>query len=138
MLDATTRAGAAAAARLETEITIWLTTVSPTGQPQSSPVWFLWADGEFLVRSLATTPRVRNIEANPRVSISLDTNGRGGGVVSVEGEARIDGKGLAAAATPALIAKYRSLLDEYGWSPERYAADYPTAIRIRPIRWRVG
>jgi hypothetical protein len=72
------------------------------------------------------------------VSISLDTNGRGGGVVSVEGEARIDGKGLAAAATPALIAKYRSLLDEYGWSPERYAADYPTAIRIRPIRWRVG
>ena len=49
MLDTTTRAGAAAAARLETAVTIMLTTVSPTGQPQASPVWFLWVDNEFLV-----------------------------------------------------------------------------------------
>ena len=138
MFDPTTRAGAAAAARLETEIVIWLTTVSSTGQPQASPVWFLWAAGEFLVYSLAGTPRVRNIEANPKVSLNLDSTGGGGGVVSVEGEARIDRDDPGAAATAAFVVKYRPLFEEYGWTPERYAADYPVAIRIRPARWRLG
>ncbi len=138
MFDRTTRAGAAAAARLETELIVWLTTVSPSGQPQASPVWFLWADGEFLVYSLATTPRIRNIAANPLVALNLNSTRDGGGVVSVEGEARIDRDDPGAAATPAFVIKYRRLLDEYGWTPERYASDYPIAIRIRPTRWRVG
>jgi len=90
------------------------------------------------VYSLAKALRIRNIEANPRVTINLDSNGHGGGVVSVEGDARIDLEAPSAAATPTLIAKYRPQLDEYGWTVERYSADYPIAIRIRPTRWRVG
>ena len=38
-------AHAAAAARLRTEPVIWLTTVARSGQPQSTPVWFLWEAG---------------------------------------------------------------------------------------------
>jgi len=40
-------AHAAAAARLQTEPVIWLTTVTPSGQPQSTPVWFLWEDDSY-------------------------------------------------------------------------------------------
>ena len=29
----------------------WLTTVTPDGQPQTFPIWFLWDDGEMLVYS---------------------------------------------------------------------------------------
>jgi hypothetical protein len=34
----------AADGRLKSEPMIWLTTVTPSGQPQSTPVWFLWQD----------------------------------------------------------------------------------------------
>jgi PPOX class probable F420-dependent enzyme len=138
MLDTSTAVGAAAARRLETELIVWLTTVSPAGQPQSSPVWFLWDDGEFLVYSLAVTPRIRNIRANRRVSLNLNSDATASDVVTVEGEARIVPDAPLPSGVPALIDKYRHLIEEYGWTVDEYAADYPTAIRIRPTRFRFG
>ena len=70
------------ATRLADATVIWLTTVSADGQPQTSPVWFLWQDDRFLVYSLADSPRVRNLRANPRVSLNLDGDGRGGAIVT--------------------------------------------------------
>ena len=138
MLDTTTKAGQDAARRLETELVIWLTTVSPAGQPQTSAVWFLWQDGEFLVYSLAVTPRIRNIEANPRVALNLNSDSTADDVVTIEGEARVDPAASLPSSVPAMIAKYRHLIEQYGWTVDRYAADYPTAIRIRPTRIRFG
>ena len=137
MLDLTTDTGTAAARRLETELVVWLTTVSPAGQPQSSAVWFLWRDGEFLVYSLLDSPRVRNIEANPKVALHLVGDAEANDVVSVEGEARIDRTAGGPDSVPAFIDKYRHLVvDEYGWSVEQYAGRYPLAIHIRPVRIR--
>ncbi len=136
MLDLSTAAGAAAARRLETELVVWLTTVTPAGQPQSSAVWFLWRDGELLVYSLADTPRVRNIEANPKVALHLVGDAEASDVLSIEGEARIDRSAAGPDSVPELIAKYRHLVERYGWTVEDYARGYPLAIRIRPIRFR--
>ncbi|MGI9008873.1 MAG: pyridoxamine 5'-phosphate oxidase family protein, partial [Streptosporangiaceae bacterium] len=63
MLNADNPAHAAAAARLHDEPIIWLTTVSPSGQPQSSPVWFLWDGGEFLIYGSKNGPKTPNIRA---------------------------------------------------------------------------
>ena len=68
----------------------WLTTVTPDGQPQTFPIWFLWADGEILVYSDRRAKRNANIRNNPRVALHLDDDGRGDDIVIVEGEARID------------------------------------------------
>ncbi len=138
MIDATTEAGATAVERLGRELIAWLTTVTPDGQPQTSAVWFLWRDGEFLVYSLAKTSRVRNIEANPRISIHLSGDAEASDVLTMEGEARIDREAAGPASVPEMIAKYRHLIDQYGWTVERYSADYPLAIRIRPTRIRFG
>jgi PPOX class probable F420-dependent enzyme len=137
-LDTTTKAGARAAERLERELIAWLTTVTPGGQPQSSPVWFLWAAGEFLVYSLAVTPRIRNLGANSRVSVHLNSDDVGGEIVTIEGEALVDLTAPPATAVPAYLAKYRGLIADYGWTPEQFSRDYPIAIRIRPTRFRVG
>ena len=113
--------------------------MSPDGQPQSSPVWFVWDGGEFLVFSLAITPRVRNIRANSRVALNLNSDATGDDVVTFEGEARIvEAVPRPPRACPSSSRSTAHLMDEYGWTVERYFTDYPLAIRIRPTRVRFG
>lgn len=137
MIDPTTEAGLRVARRLETEHVIWLTTVSPSGQPQTSPVWFLWTEGEILLYSRADTPRPANIRANARVAANFDSDGEGGDIVSMEGEARIARERTSAADVPvAYVAKYAARLAAFGWTMETMLVDYPVEIRIRPTRVR--
>ena len=83
-------ADAHALERLGRDMIGWLTTVTPDGQPQTFPIWFLWVDGEVLVYSDRRAKRNANLGANPRVALHLDDDGRGNDIVIVEGEARID------------------------------------------------
>jgi PPOX class probable F420-dependent enzyme len=122
--------------RLDRTVVLWMTTVTPDGQPQSSPVWFLWQDGRFVVYSLAGAPRVRNIRQNPRVALNLDGNGTGGAIVSFEATAELDDAGPPSTALPAYQAKYLALITEYGWTPESFARDYPQRIVVTPVRLR--
>jgi PPOX class probable F420-dependent enzyme len=137
MLDTTTPAGARAARRLRDELIIWMTTVSAAGQPQSSPVWFLWDGETVLVYSRPRTGKLRNLEHNPHVGLNLDGNGRGGDVVVVEGIASIDSSAPRADAIPEYLEKYRERIAANGWTPASFAADYSEAIRITPRRARV-
>ena len=137
-LDPATKTGARALERLETELMAWLTTVDRDGQPQSSPIWFLWQGGEVLVYSHIRAHRNANIEANPRVSFNLDTASEGDEYVTMEGETRVDHAMPPSSANPAYQAKYRRLIDRYGWTPEWLAENYPIPIMIKPTRWRLG
>jgi PPOX class probable F420-dependent enzyme len=137
MIDPTTKTGARAVERLGRELILWLTTVTPDGQPQTSPVWFLWADGEILLYSRADTPRPANVRANPRVAATFDGDGEGGDVVSIEGEARIAREQASLADVPAAyLEKHAEKLAAYGWTMESMLVDYPVEILIRPTRIR--
>lgn len=136
MFDPTTPTGGRALARLADEKIVWMTTVRPGGQPQTSPVWFLYRDGEFLVYSLPGTARTANLAANRRVSLHLDGDGEGGEVVTIEGAARIDPDAPPSSEVPAYQAKYAGMIARNGWTPASFAADYPVAIRITPTRAR--
>lgn len=137
-IDATTKEGARALERLETELIGWLTTVNPEGQPQSSPIWFLWSDGELLVYSWKRAPRNDNVLERPLVAFNLATDARGDDYVTMEGIARLVPDEPPATANPAYLAKHLTRIGEYGWTADYFAAEYPVAIRIRPTRWRVG
>jgi len=121
--------------RLAAEPVIWMTTVTPEGQPQSSPVWFLVDGGDVIVYS-AHSARLRNIAANPRVALNLDGNGHGGDIVTFEGSAHVAVDEPPAAANPRYVAKYGSLMERNGWTPEEFSALYPVAIRVRFDRGR--
>jgi len=123
-------------ARLDRATVIWLTTVSAEGQPQTSPVWFLWQDGVMVVYSLANAPRVRNLHGNTRVAINLDGDGEGGAVVTIEGTAVLDDAGPHSTELPAYQAKYLPRITEYGWTAASFARDYPQRIVITPTRLR--
>ncbi|MEE9297520.1 MAG: TIGR03667 family PPOX class F420-dependent oxidoreductase [Acidimicrobiia bacterium] len=135
MLDRSTSEGAKGEALLDDAYVVWLTTVRRNGQPQSSPVWFVIDDGEFLVYSLDGTARTANIAANPRVSLNLDSNA-GADVVTVEGIARIVA-GPDSLDNAAYQEKYRSGIERIGHTPESFAARYSVPIRIKPLRWRI-
>ena len=137
-IDPATPAGAHTLERLGSEPIGWLTTTNSDGQPQSSPIWFLWVDGEILVYSGKRAPRNGNVPDRPLVAFNLNTVAEGGDVATLAGVATIDPAYAPADHNDAYIAKYRGLLDDYGWTAEYFAGEYPVAIRVRPTRWRLG
>ena len=138
MIDTKTEAGARAEGRLRDEVMIWLTTVRSDGQPQSSAVWFLWDGDTFLIYSQPRAPKLRNIAGQPRVSLHLDGDGRGGDIVTIDGVAAIDETAPPVDQSAAYVGKYGELIGRMGYTPEAMAADYSQAIRVTPSRVRTG
>ena len=58
LLDTTTPRGRRIATRLRDEVIAWLVTVRRDGQPQPSPVWFLWQDPDILMYSQPDRPKL--------------------------------------------------------------------------------
>lgn len=137
-LDPATKDGARALERLETELMGWVTSVDPDGQPQSSPIWFLWQGAEVLVYSHKRAQRNANVESNPHVSFNLNCDADGEEVVAMKGEARIDLSQPPSSANAPYQAKHRHMIERYGWTPEWMAENYPIPIVIAPTHWRLG
>ncbi len=124
--------------RLGHDMIGWLTTVTPDGQPQTFPIWFLWEDGKALIYSDHRAKRNANIADNPRVSLHLADNGQGGDLVVVEGEARVDPTTPPVTAHTGYLAKYGAWITEYLEGAEAMAAVYSVPIRVRPVRGRAS
>ena len=134
--DTTTEFGQRVARRLGEERIGWLTTVDPDGTPQPSPIWFLWDGETILIYSQPNTPKLRNIERSGKVAFNLDGDGRGGDIVILTGEARIDRDAPPAKDYPEYLEKYRQGLERIGMTPEQFTASYSVAIRLTPARLR--
>jgi PPOX class probable F420-dependent enzyme len=136
-LDTSTLGGKGAQGRLQKEIVIWLGTVGADGHPHAVPVWFLWDGTTFLIYSVPGQ-KVRDIEANPKVTLHLNTTFDGGDVVRIDGEAKRLRRQPPAYKVPKYIRKYRALVKSYGWKPESFSRQYNVALRVRPTRFRLG
>jgi PPOX class probable F420-dependent enzyme len=135
-LDTTTEFGQRVERRLRDETIGWLTTVGADGTPQPSPIWFLWDGQTILIYSQPNTPKLRNIERNPRVALNLDGDGRGGDIVVLTGEARVDRDAPGAADHTEYLEKYRQGIERIGMTPKQFAASYSVPIRMTPTKLR--
>jgi PPOX class probable F420-dependent enzyme len=135
-IDTTTEFGERVAKRLAEDRVVWLTTVSPDGAPQPSPVWFFWDGETALVYSQPNTPKLRNIAANPRVSLNLNCDEHGGNVIILAAEAALDDATPAATAMPGYLEKYRRGIEQIGMTADGFAQSYSVPIRIRPTNLR--
>ncbi len=79
--------------RLSSDKYGWLTTVAKSGQPVPRLVWFYFDGTEVAVYSEPNAAKVRHIKAHPRVSLNLDSDGNGCGIIVVGGKARVDAEG---------------------------------------------
>ena len=71
-----------------------LVTLRPAGTPHVAPVWFLWDRGRAFVMADANAVKVRNIEGNPAVALSIATSKRPLSYVVLEGQAEVTSEDL--------------------------------------------
>jgi PPOX class probable F420-dependent enzyme len=137
VLDPSSKGHAHAERRLRSEAVVWLTTVRADGQAQASPVWFLWDGETFLLYSQPGAQKVRNLTANPKVSLHLGDDGAGDDIVTFEGAATVEPDTPRADRVAEYLAKYQTAIEALGYEAGPFARTYSTAIRVRPTRARV-
>ncbi|AEB47582.1 pyridoxamine 5'-phosphate oxidase-related FMN- binding protein [Micromonospora maris AB-18-032] len=122
-----TAPGAEAVERLDRERVVWLCTLRPDGSPHLTPVWFLYLDGEWWIGTAERNRKVRNIAADPRVSLALPD---GDAPVVAEGVASIVRQPFPAAVVDGLRHRYD------GWD---VTVDGPDGryvlLRVAVTRW---
>lgn len=136
LYDPGTEYGGRIEKRLQVEWIAWLTTVSPEGEPNPRPVWFLWDGESFLIYSRPGTHKLNHIRLNPKVSINLDGDGLGGDIIVFLGEALILEDALPADQNPAYLSKYADGMERIGMDAEQFARTYSVAIQVSPVRLR--
>jgi PPOX class probable F420-dependent enzyme len=121
--------------RLRHNLMAWLTTVRPDGQPVSVPLWFLLREDEtILVYSRPSKQKLRNLRANPKVSLTLDVTDIGRNIVRIEGTAEQVHDQPPANEQPAYLAKYTERIGALFDSPEQFAELFSAAIVVTPTR----
>jgi PPOX class probable F420-dependent enzyme len=122
-------------ARLRSNLMAWLTTVRPSGQPVSVPVWFLMReDDSILLYSQPGKEKLRNIAGNPKVCLGLDVTDIGRNIVRIEGTARQAHDQPPADQEPAYLAKYTERIGAMFDTPQRFAELFSAALIVTPSR----
>jgi PPOX class probable F420-dependent enzyme len=124
-------------ARLTNDLIAWLTTVRPSGMPDTVPVWFVWEDAMFVIYSQPNKPKLRNLERNPKVSMAIDDTRGGDDVVRFEGTAAIVESHPAADQVPAYVRKYEAHIKRLGYGdPTAFAASFSVPVVVTPTKYR--
>lgn len=136
MIDEGTEFGARVARHLREEIVVWMTTVTPSGAPLPMPVWFVWDGADSVLMFSQDGARIRNIEANPRVTLNFGGDGHGGDIVVLSGRAAVERDTPPADEVPEYLAKYDERIARLGMTPAVFAGEYHVPVRIRLTKLR--
>ena len=114
--------------RLKSDSYGWLTTVAKSGQPVPKLVWFFFDGTDIVVYTEPGAAKVRHVRNHPQVSLNLDSDGNGGGIIVVGGPARVDAEGVDARDDAPYWAKYEAAAAQFGLTDAM--GHYSTRLRI--------
>jgi PPOX class probable F420-dependent enzyme len=97
-------------------------------------VGFLWDGRELVSMYSQSGARVRNIAANPKVTLNFDGDGHGGDIVVLSGTAQDDPDAPAAEANFAYVEKHGAQIERFGMTPATFAARFSVPPRIQLTR----
>lgn len=89
--------------QLERAKNAWMCTLRPDGSPHLTPVWFVYRADVWWIGSGRRNVKVRNVVADPRVSLALED---GGAPVVAEGIARVHDRDFPEDIVAAFAEKY--------------------------------
>ncbi|MCW1958514.1 MAG: pyridoxamine 5'-phosphate oxidase family protein [Mycobacterium sp.] len=108
----------------------WLTTVAPNGVPVPMLVWFGF-DGNYLtVYTQPHTSRVTHVFEHPEVSLHLDSDGVGSGLIIIGGRAAVTAESVDPREDKAFWAKYHVEAEALGLA--KTIGSYSARITITP------
>lgn len=114
--------------RLRSDDYGWLTTVAKSGQPVPKLVWFFFDGTDIVVYTEPGAAKVRHIRNHPPVSLNLDSDGNGGGIIVIGGPARVDDEGVDLRTDTPYWAKYQAASDQFGLTDTM--GNFSTRLRI--------
>jgi PPOX class probable F420-dependent enzyme len=106
----------------------WLTTVAKSGLPVPKLVWFFFDGTDLFVYSMPGAAKVGHVKRHPQVSLNLDSDGNGSGIVVIGGEATVDATDVDCRTDEPYWAKYADSAAQFGLTEAM--ADYSTRIKI--------
>jgi PPOX class probable F420-dependent enzyme len=109
--------------------------VTPDGRPKVVPIWFAFRDGGFVMVTGPKADKVRAIEANPAVALTIDSSTPPYHVLLVDGDAKVE-------TTEGMASEYPEIVRRYlGRAADAYLANMRVKtqrrIRVRVRSWRV-
>jgi len=110
----------------------WLTTVAKSGQPIPRLVWFYFDGANLTVYSMPQAGKVAHIKAHPQVSLNLDSDGNGAGIIVVGGTAAVVAIDVDCREDEPYWAKYSEEAAKFGLTEAM--ASYSTRLRITPTK----
>lgn len=113
------RPWSAVEARLRAASNYWITTVGPGGRPHARPVDGVWVDGALCFGGSPETRWVRNLAANPAISVHLSSEAE---AIILEGAAQLVTDPAHPLAAPSMAA-----------SREKYPQYYTGNTPFRPF-----
>lgn len=118
--------------RLESDHYGWLTTVAKSGQPVPRLIWFYFDGTDLIVYTMPSAAKVAHIKARPQVSLNLDSDGNGGGIIVIGGTAAVDATDVDCRTDEPYWAKYQEASDKFGLTDSM--GSYSTRLRITPTK----
>ncbi len=105
------------------------------GRPRVVPIWFAFIDGEFIMVTGPKADKVRAIEANGAVALSIDSSTPPYHVLLIDGDATVEATDGMAAECPDIVGRF------LGAAKDAYLGNLRVKtqrrIRVRPRAWRV-
>jgi len=114
--------------RLNSDEYGWLTTVAKSGQPVPKLIWFYFDGAALFVYTEPTAAKVAHVKRHPQVSLNVDSDGNGGGIVVVGGAATIDAEGVDCRDDEPYWAKYGGIAAKFELTDTM--ANFSTRLRI--------
>ncbi|HVU11380.1 MAG TPA: pyridoxamine 5'-phosphate oxidase family protein [Phototrophicaceae bacterium] len=115
---------------------VWFTTIRADGMPQPTPVWFVRDGDVFTIYTTPGSQKVKNIQANAKVALSVSIGDDAGEYVVIQGEAAIDYSFPLADKYALYADKYRESIPDIGLTLEQLAQQFNVPIRVTPLHVR--
>lgn len=91
-------------------------------------MWFYFDGADLVVYSMPNAAKIRHVKAQPRVSLNLDSDGNGAGIIIIGGVASVDATDVDPREDNAYWAKYKADAEQFGLTEA--IANYNTRLKI--------
>ena len=111
--------------------------IGQNGRPHVVPIWFTHQDGDLIMITGPRAAKLRGIEANPAVAVTIDSSTPPYKVLLVDGDATLEPvEGMAPEYAP-IVERYLGLAAESYLKALLPRVKRQVRIRITPRSWRV-